>query len=244
MKQKSKEHKTAKQWLREGKIPNDVKGEKMWCTRANRSSAVYYLPTEVRNATEEEILAIKQQEKEERAKRREERKEQIEDLKNKVCYYKYQVDFFRGQVEDLEEQIKQYRWLLKQPSEPNKTLVIDLRENADGIKELAVINGLGEVLIWEQDDPSKEYEHLKSLVENAEYILGFYLVALYNTLSERWDISILDKQWFDLCDRQPRHSTINGYAQMYGVAYTPQDLLSDTRAILDCIKASIMEIDN
>lgn len=76
-----KDYRTELQWRKKKKVPLQGRGMRMWCNGHRQSSAVYYLPEEVRKMTEEELEDYRREESRVRAQARQRKKERDEEKK-------------------------------------------------------------------------------------------------------------------------------------------------------------------
>lgn len=137
--------KTESQWLKEGRVV--VGSGLLMFTNSNYAKAIYYLPEETREASKEELDALKAQKREEKRKREHERMEK------------------KRAAEEAEKarRVAQMARLRRYADiEPADIVCLDTETTGvgydDEILQLSIINGRGEVLFNEYIHPTMHEE--------------------------------------------------------------------------------------
>ena len=161
--------KTKLQWEKEGQTPIDEKdGICLWSNHFCNAVYMYYRPDQVRDMSEEEIAAYKEEQRKKSCRSKEKRKTKKNYQELIEEEIRYRVSMARGQIMDEQQQIHRalaYDLMKRaalQPSipcdNPSGIIVFDIETTGldpdqDEILQISIIDGDGNVLIDEYVKP-------------------------------------------------------------------------------------------
>lgn len=155
--------KTALQWAKEGKLPNDGNdiGTELWCNPWHQNWAVYYKPDEVHEAGKEELEKFFEPYKEKKRRRKKKRKEEEQILWQQELKASYErgveetAAYFEKQIYSMKKTVKTNVYSIFMNREQkknvplkNRKIVFDIETtgldcNVDEILQISIIDGEG-----------------------------------------------------------------------------------------------------